>query len=72
MLLLDQLLGDTTDTLAISVFFMNANTLRKKSLIRIFPEFPRIRTKYSGENTGKIRARITPNTDTFYAVNIPL
>ena len=42
-------------------------------LVRIFPAFSRIRTEYgkilvSQENAGKMRTRITPNTDTFYAV----
>ena len=45
-------------------------------LVRIFPAFSRIRTEY-GEiphlsvfipNAGKMRIRITPNTDTFHAV----
>ena len=49
-------------------------------LVRIFPSFSRIRTEYGEilrisldsvrmwENAGKMRTRITPNTDTFYAV----
>ena len=49
-------------------------------LVRIFPSFSRIRTAYEEtirislysvrmrENAGKMRTRITPNTDTFYAV----
>ena len=49
-------------------------------LVLIFPTFSRIRTEYGEilriypyslrmrENAGKIRTRITPNTDTFYAV----
>ena len=45
---------------------------------RIFP-FSRIRTEYGGispysvrmqENAGKMRTRITPNTDSFYVVNM--
>ena len=44
-------------------------------LVRIFPAFSRIRTEYgeilvSQENAGKMRTRITPNTDTFYAVRV--
>ena len=47
-------------------------------LIRIFPGFSCIRTEYGGrypvslrlvrmpKNVGKMRIRITPNTDTFY------
>ena len=35
------------------------------TLVRIFAAFSRIRMR---ENAGKIRTRITPNTDTFYAV----
>ena len=49
-------------------------------LVRIFPGFSRIRTEYGEirsispypvrmrENAGKMRTRITPNTDSFYAV----
>ena len=49
-------------------------------LVRIFPAFSRIETEYTEilrispysvqmqENAGKMRTRITPNTDTFYAV----
>ena len=49
-------------------------------LVRIFPAFSRIWTEYGEirsispysvrmrENAGKMRTRITPNTDTFYAV----
>ena len=40
-------------------------------LVCIFPAFPHIRTEYGeilGENAGKMRTRITPNTDTFYAM----
>ena len=49
-------------------------------LVRIFPAFSLIRTEYGEirsifpfslrmlENEGKIRTRITPTTDTFYAV----
>ena len=49
-------------------------------LVHIFPAFSRIRIEYGEirsispylirirENEGKIRTRITPNTDTFYAV----
>ena len=58
-------------------------SLRKKSpyselfwsaFSRIFPAFSLIRTEYgeilvSRENAGKVRTRITPNADTFYAVN---
>ena len=44
--------------------------------VRIFPALSRIRTEYGalriqsecGENAGKMRTRIIPNTDTFYAV----
>ena len=51
-------------------------------LVRIFPAFSRIRTEYGEilriflysvqmrENAEKMRTRITPNTDTFYAVPI--
>ena len=44
-------------------------------LVRIFPAFSRIRTEYgeilvSQEIAGKLRTRITPNTDTFYAVRV--
>ena len=47
-------------------------------LVRIFPAFSRIRTEYGvspysvrmRENAGKMRTRITPNTDTFYAVKL--
>ena len=51
-------------------------------LVRIFPSFSRIRTAYEEtnrislysvrmrENAGKMRTRITPNTDTFYAVKL--
>ena len=50
-------------------------------LVRIFPAFSRIRTEYGEilrispdsvkmrENKRKMRTRITPNTDTFYAVH---
>ena len=53
-------------------------------LVRIFPGFSRIRTEYGEilrissislysvrmrENSGKMRTRITPNTDSFYAVS---
>ena len=49
-------------------------------LVRIFPAFSCIRTEYGEiiispysvrmlENAGKMRTRITPKTDTFYAVN---
>ena len=53
-------------------------------LIRIFPAFSRIRTEFGDilhisphsvrmrENAGKMQIRITPNTDTFYAVLIVL
>ena len=49
-------------------------------LVRIFPAFSRIRTEYGEilrispyalqmrENAGNMQTRITPNTDTFYAV----
>ena len=43
-------------------------------LVRIFPAFSHIWTEYGiysvrmRENAGKMRTRITPNTDTFYAV----
>ena len=49
-------------------------------LVRIFPGFSRIWTEYGEilrispysvrmrENAGKMRTRITPNTDSFYAV----
>ena len=49
-------------------------------LVRIFPAFSRIRSEYGEilrisrysirmlENAGKMRTRITPSTDTFYAV----
>ena len=49
-------------------------------LVRIFPAFSRIRTEYGEilrispysvlmrENAGKVRTRITPNTETFYTV----
>ena len=40
-------------------------------LVRIFPAFFRIRTEYGEilrENAVKMRTRITPNRDTFYAV----
>ena len=49
-------------------------------LVRIFPAFSRIWTEYGEilrifpypvqmrENAGKMRTRITPNTDSFYAV----
>ena len=51
-------------------------------LVRIFPAFFRIRTEYGEiqsvspylarmrENAEKTQTRITPNTDTFYAVNV--
>ena len=51
-------------------------------LVRIFPAFSRIRTEYGEilrispysvrmqENAGKMRTRITPNTDSFYTVVI--
>ena len=51
-------------------------------LVRIFPAFSHIRTEYAEtrsispysiqmrENAGKMRTRITLNTDTFQAVNI--
>ena len=43
-------------------------------LVRIFPAFFRIRTEYgvirSIKNAGKMRTRITPNTDSFYTVLI--
>ena len=62
--------------------FLRANgdfTWEKESvfgliLVRIFSAFSRIRTEYGEirskmqENAGKMRTRITPNTDTFYAV----
>ena len=50
-------------------------------LVHIFPAFSRIRTEHGEirsisphlarmrENAGKIRTRITPNKDTFYAVS---
>ena len=53
-------------------------------MVRIFPGFSRIRTEYGEilrissislysvrmrENSGKMRTRITPNTDSFYAVS---
>ena len=57
------------------------NTAQKESvfgviLVHIFPAFSRIRTEYGEipysirmrENAGKMRTRITPNTDSFYAV----
>ena len=49
-------------------------------LVRIFPTFSRIWTEYGEilrifpypvqmrENAGKMRTRITPNTDSFYAL----
>ena len=52
-------------------------------LVRIFPAFSRIRSEYGeirsispyslrmGKNVGKMRTRITPNTDTFYPVRLP-
>ena len=52
-------------------------------LVQIFPGFPRIRTEYGEirsispysvrmrENAGKMRTRITANTDSFYAVDAP-
>ena len=52
-------------------------SLRKKcpysELVRIFPAFSRIRTEYPHsvrvrENAVKMWTRITPDTDTFYAV----
>ena len=44
-------------------------------LVRIFPAFSHIRTEYgeipvSQENAGKMQTRITPDTDTFYAVRV--
>ena len=51
-------------------------------LVRIFPAFCGIQTEYGDmlcispysvrmrENAGKMRTRITPNTDTFYAVKL--
>ena len=44
-------------------------------LVRIFPAFSRIRTEYgeipvSQEKAGKMQTRITPDTDTFYAVRV--
>ena len=51
-------------------------------MVQIFPAFSRIRTDYGEirsislysvqmrENTGNMRTRITPNTDTFYAVTL--
>ena len=50
-------------------------------LVHIFPAFSRIRTEYGEllENARKMRNKITPNMDTFYAVkmfnralNVPL
>ena len=46
------------------------NTAQKVSvfgviLVRIFPAFSRIRMR---ENAAKMRTRVTPNTNTFYAV----
>ena len=51
-------------------------------MVGIFPTLSRIRTDYGEilcispysvrENAGKIRSRITPNTDTFYAVVLAL
>ena len=52
-------------------------------LVRIFPAFSRIRTEYGEilcifpysvrmrENEGKMQTRISPNTDTIYAVTTP-
>ena len=41
-------------------------------LVRIFPAFSRIRTEYGDrENARKMWTRITPNTDSFYAVHFP-
>ena len=53
-------------------------------LVRIFPAFSRIWTEYGdiphispysvriSENAGKMRIRIPPNMDTFYAVSVLL
>ena len=43
-------------------------------LVRIFPAFFRIRTEYGDiqmwENAEKIQTRMTPNTDTFYPLDV--
>ena len=70
--------GETLDQVA-KEFFKKGYTLRKKVsilgviLVCIFPTFSRIPTEY-GEvsSAGKMRTRITLNTDTFCGVTLTL
>ena len=57
-------------------------SLFEVTLVRIFPAFSRIQAEYGEirnislysvrmrENAAKMRTRITPNTDSFYAVHV--
>ena len=78
--------GDRTELWPTICLFRQCRTksLRKKVflfgviMVRIFPAFSRIWTEYGKirstaqmrENVRKIWTRVTPNIDTFYAVNI--